>query len=76
MQRQLIIGLALLMSAPSIAAAMSGGLTTNALCLRLALAVILSYVGVRFITWLIITYASTSSRWAAPPGDQRDDGGS
>jgi hypothetical protein len=76
MQRQLIIVLALAMCAPSIASALSGALTIDALCLRLVLAVILSYVGVRLITRLIIGYAATSSRWGAPPAQDRDDSGS
>jgi hypothetical protein len=72
-QRQLIIALALLISAPSIAAALSGALTIDALCLRLAVAVVFSYAGVRLVTRLIIGYASGSQRWTAPPPDDRDD---
>jgi len=74
MQRQVIIVLALLMCAPSIMAAMSGQLTVDALCLRLALAMVISYAGVRLVTRLIIGYAS-SSRLAAPAAEEEDDAG-
>ena len=72
MQRQVIIVLALLMCAPSIMAAMSGQLTVDALCLRLALAMVISYAGVRLVTRLIIGYAS-SSRLPAPAAEEEDD---
>ena len=74
MQRQLIIVLALVMCAPSIMAAMSGGLSVDALCLRLAIGFVVSYAGVRLITRLIIGYAATSSRWRAPAAHEKDDG--
>jgi hypothetical protein len=72
-QRQLIVVLALLMCAPSIMGALSGTLTIDALCLRLAAAFVISYAGVRLITRLIIGYASSSSRWTAPAADDTDD---
>jgi hypothetical protein len=72
MQRQVIIVLALLMCAPSIMAAMSGQLTVDALCLRLGLAMVISYAGVRLVTRLIIGYAS-SPRLPAPPAEEEDD---
>lgn len=74
MQRQLIIVLALLMCAPSIMGALSGTLTIDALCARLAVAFVVSYLGVRMITRLIIGYAASSSRRAAVPMvDDKDD---
>jgi len=75
-QRQLILVLALVMCGPSILAALSGELSIDALCFRLALAVLVSYAGVRLITRLIISYASTSSRWAAPAAEEKDDASS
>jgi uncharacterized membrane protein YfcA len=72
-QRQLIVVLALLMCAPSIMGALSGTLTIDALCARLAVAFVVSYVGVRMITRLIIGYAASSSRRAAPLADDQDD---
>ena len=71
--RQLIIVLALLMCAPSIMAALSGSLPVDALCLRLAIAFVVSYAGVRLMTRLILGYAATSSRWQAP-AEEKDDG--
>ena len=62
----LIIALALLMSAPSIEAAISGALATDTLCVRLAMAVVVAYVGVRVITRVILGYAS------APRAVRRD----
>jgi len=72
-QRQLIVVLALLMCAPSIMGALSGTLTIDALCARLAVAFVVSYVGVRMITRLIIGYAASSSRRAAPLVEDQDD---
>jgi hypothetical protein len=74
-QRQLIIVLALVMCGQSILAALSGNLSIDALCLRLAIAVLVSFAGVRLITRLIIGYASTSSRWVAPAAEEKDDAG-
>ena len=54
----LIISLALLMSAPSIEAAISGTLPIDTLCVRLGMAVVVAYVGVRVITRVILGYAS------------------
>jgi hypothetical protein len=55
----LIISLALLMSAPSIESAISGALPIDTLCVRLAMAVVVAYVGVRVITRVILGYAAT-----------------
>jgi len=62
----LIIALALLMSAPSIEAAISGTLAIDTLCIRLAMAVVVAYAGVRIITRVILGYA------AAPRAVRRD----
>ncbi len=72
MQRPLIVALAVLMCLPSIMSALSGALTIDELCLRLAVAFVMSYAGVRLITRLIIGYASSSAHWAAPPQDDED----
>jgi hypothetical protein len=61
----LIIALALLMSAPSIEAAITGALTIDTLCVRLAMAVVVSYVGVRTLTSIVVGYA-TSPRLPRP----------
>ena len=69
----LIIAMALLMSAPSIDAAITGSLTIDTLCVRLALAVVVSYIGIRTITHLIAGYAA-SPQWArVEQGDRSDD---
>ena len=54
----LIISLALLMSAPSILDAISGALAIDTLCVRLAMAFVVAYVGVRLITRVIHGYAA------------------
>jgi hypothetical protein len=53
------------MSAPSIEAAITGALTIDTLCVRLAMAVVVSYVGVRTLTSIVVGYA-TSPRWSRP----------
>ena len=59
----LIIAVALLMSSPSLDAAIKGSLTIDTLCVRLAMAVVVSYIGIRTITRLIVGYAM-SPQWA------------
>ena len=54
----LIVACALLMSSPSILAALHGALTIDTLCLRLSLAFVASYIGVRMLTRLISGYAA------------------
>ncbi len=73
MQRHLIIVLALLMCGPSIVAGLSGQLSVDALCLRLVLALLVSYAGVRLVTRLIIGYAS-SPRLEPSAKDEGDAG--
>ena len=75
MQRQLIVVLALVMCAPSIMAALSGQLSIGSLCVRLALAMVISYAGVRLVTRLIIGYASSPSRVGAPPTKEQEGDG-
>ena len=62
----LIAACTLLMNIPSIKAALSGALTIDTLCLRLGLAVVGSYIGVRMITRIIAGYAA-SPRYAPTP---------
>jgi hypothetical protein len=66
----LIVALALLMSAPSIESAIRGALTIDALCVRLAMAVVVSYVGVRTLTSIVVGYA-TAPRWTRPERAER-----
>jgi hypothetical protein len=67
----LIVACALVMSSPSILAALHGALTINTLCVRLSLAFVASYIGVRTLTRLISGYAA--GRY--PPAAEYDDGG-
>jgi hypothetical protein len=69
----LIIALALLMSAPSIEAAISGALAIDTLCVRLAMAVVVAYVGVRVITRVIHGYAAAPRAVRREPVDRTGD---
>ena len=54
-----IVVCALAMCTPSIMDMLRGALTVDTLCLRLSLAFVVSYVGVRTLTRLVAGYAAT-----------------